>query len=91
MKEPPQVIFHYFHGILEDVAVSICSIEKSLSGIRHELLSLLPKDDVENKWTLLIRRLELISMFFYLSIVAAIILMFFFHGWYELFPPYARD
>ncbi len=51
---------------------------------RHELLSLLPQDDLDNQWLTIIRRLELISLALYLLIVFIILMLFFFHGWYQV-------
>ncbi len=60
-----------------------CSGAYGVCYFSHELLSLLPKDDVENQWAVIIRRLELVSLAFYLLLVFTCFFMFFFHGWYN--------
>uniref|UniRef100_A0A914W1P9 Neurotransmitter-gated ion-channel ligand-binding domain-containing protein n=1 Tax=Plectus sambesii TaxID=2011161 RepID=A0A914W1P9_9BILA len=76
------IMYQYFNQVLEDLLTSIIKIEQSLYGIRHELLSLLPRDDLNFKWNKVINRLEYLSLFFYCSLIFMTVMLFFFHGWY---------
>ncbi|VDK50881.1 unnamed protein product [Anisakis simplex] len=76
------LIYQYFTQILEDITKSVAKIECAVQGIREEIVSLLPQDDLYSKWQTVIRRLELISLMFYISLVGITAFMFFYHDWY---------
>lgn len=44
--------------------------------------AMLPEDDTNTRWQTIIRRLELISLSFYMSLLFATIFLFFYHDWY---------
>ncbi|TKR86385.1 hypothetical protein L596_010987 [Steinernema carpocapsae] len=76
------IVYQYFNQLLEDLTGSIVKIEKSVNGIRQELVSLIPQDDLNSKWQTVIRRLEIISLIFYVSLVFITMFLFFYHDWY---------
>ncbi|KAK0411126.1 hypothetical protein QR680_005497 [Steinernema hermaphroditum] len=76
------IVYQYFNQLLEDLSGSIVKIEKSVHGIRQELVSLIPQDDLNSKWQTVIRRLEIISLIFYVSLVLLTGFLFFYHDWY---------
>uniref|UniRef100_A0A1I8AAS0 Neur_chan_LBD domain-containing protein n=1 Tax=Steinernema glaseri TaxID=37863 RepID=A0A1I8AAS0_9BILA len=76
------IVYQYFNQLLEDLTGSIVKIEKSVHGIRQELVSLIPQDDLNSKWQTVIRRLEIISLIFYVSLIFLTMFLFFYHDWY---------
>lgn len=49
---------------------------------RRDLVTLLPRDELNLKWQKVIRRLELISLAFYFSLLFMNLFLFFYHDWY---------
>ncbi|CAI4231637.1 unnamed protein product [Auanema sp. JU1783] len=76
------VLYQYFEQVLEDLIGCVTHIEKSVSGIRQEMLSLVPQDDLNSRWQTVIRRLEIISLVFYVSVLFITMYLFFYHDWY---------
>uniref|UniRef100_A0A0M3IHW2 DRBM domain-containing protein n=1 Tax=Ascaris lumbricoides TaxID=6252 RepID=A0A0M3IHW2_ASCLU len=76
------LLYQYFNQLLEELMTSISKIEKAVHGIREEIVSLLPQDDLYSKWQTVIRRLEIISLVFYISLVCITVFLFFYHDWY---------
>ncbi|VDK77809.1 unnamed protein product [Litomosoides sigmodontis] len=66
----------------EHLIDTIRNIEASVNAIRTEMVNLLPQDNLRNRWQRVIRRLEIISLSFYVLLVAATIFLFFYHDWY---------
>ncbi|VDM45740.1 unnamed protein product [Toxocara canis] len=76
------LIYQYFNQLLEDLMTSVSKIENAVHGIREEIVSLLPQDDLNSRWQTVIRRLEIISLIFYVSLVCITVFLFFYHDWY---------
>ncbi|VDN05438.1 unnamed protein product [Thelazia callipaeda] len=66
----------------ECLITAVRNIEKSVNAIREEMTHLMPSDDLESKWRRVIRRLEIISLSFYVSLLAGTAFLFFYHDWY---------
>ncbi|VDM60843.1 unnamed protein product [Angiostrongylus costaricensis] len=49
---------------------------------RQDVISLKPYDDLNSKWQTVIRRLEIISLVFYVSVLFITMYLFFYHEWY---------
>ncbi|CAJ0582068.1 unnamed protein product, partial [Mesorhabditis spiculigera] len=76
------VVYQYFDQVLEDIIHSISGIEKNVANIRTEVVASLPKDDSSSQWQRAIRRLEIMSLLSYLSVLFITMLLFFYHDWY---------
>ncbi|VDO81985.1 unnamed protein product [Heligmosomoides polygyrus] len=76
------VLYQYFEQVLEDIITCAMRIEKSVGGIRQEMSTLKPHDDLNSKWQTVIRRLEIISLVFYVSVLFITMYLFFYHEWY---------
>uniref|UniRef100_A0A0R3RT18 Neur_chan_LBD domain-containing protein n=1 Tax=Elaeophora elaphi TaxID=1147741 RepID=A0A0R3RT18_9BILA len=61
---------------------TIRKIEASVNAIRAEMMNLVPQDNLQNRWQRVIRRLEIISLSFYVLLVAVTVFLFFYHDWY---------
>ncbi|MCP9262792.1 Acetylcholine receptor subunit alpha-type des-2 [Dirofilaria immitis] len=74
------------HGICnqswEYLIDMIRNIELSVNAIRSEMMNLMPQDNLQNKWQRVIRRLEIISLSFYVLLIAVTVFLFFYHDWY---------
>ncbi|VDN36025.1 unnamed protein product [Gongylonema pulchrum] len=66
----------------EQMVSALRNIEKAVLEIREEMTRLLPQDNLQNKGQQVIRRLEIISLSFYVSILALSAFLFFYHDWY---------
>ncbi|WKY10904.1 hypothetical protein Q1695_002896 [Nippostrongylus brasiliensis] len=76
------VLYQYFEQVLEDIITCVGKIENNVIGIRHEMSTLKPSDDLNSKWQTVIRRLEIISLVFYVSVLFITMYLFFYHEWY---------
>ncbi|CAJ0591570.1 unnamed protein product [Cylicocyclus nassatus] len=76
------VLYQYFEQVLEDIISCVGRIEKSVLGIREEVVNLKPLNDLHSKWQTVIRRLEIISLVFYVSVLFITMYLFFYHEWY---------
>uniref|UniRef100_A0A158P5T2 Neur_chan_LBD domain-containing protein n=1 Tax=Angiostrongylus cantonensis TaxID=6313 RepID=A0A158P5T2_ANGCA len=76
------VLYQYFEQVLEDIITCAVRIEKAVCGIRQDVISLKPYDDLNSKWQTVIRRLEIISLVFYVSVLFITMYLFFYHEWY---------
>ncbi|XGW02402.1 hypothetical protein V3C99_014439 [Haemonchus contortus] len=76
------VLYQYFEQVLEDIISCAARIEKNVGGIRQEVAKLKPLDDLNSKWQTVIRRLEIISLIFYVSVLFITMYLFFYHEWY---------
>jgi len=76
------ILYDYVNQTMEELSANIVKIEQSVNGIREEIVSLLPQDDLNSKWQVVIRRLELLSLFFYMSLIFMTMFLFFYHDWY---------
>uniref|UniRef100_A0A1I7XLC8 GPHR_N domain-containing protein n=1 Tax=Heterorhabditis bacteriophora TaxID=37862 RepID=A0A1I7XLC8_HETBA len=54
---------------------------KKASNFRQELVSQRPYSDMNTKWQTVIRRLEIISLVFYVSVLFVTMYLFFYHEW----------
>ncbi|VDK66283.1 unnamed protein product [Onchocerca ochengi] len=61
---------------------TIRNIEASVIAIRSEMTNLMPQDNLRSRWQRVIRRLEIISLSFYVLLVAVTVFLFFYHDWY---------
>ncbi|KAH7700701.1 CBN-LGC-31 protein, partial [Aphelenchoides avenae] len=73
------VTHQFFNQLVDEVATSINRLEKSVTGVRRDLVTLLPRDELNTKWQKVIRRLELISLAFYFSLLFMSLFLFFYH------------
>ncbi|EYC08267.1 hypothetical protein Y032_0067g80 [Ancylostoma ceylanicum] len=76
------VLYQYFEQVLEDIVTCAGRIENSVAGIRQEVINLKPLNDLHSKWQTVIRRLEIISLVFYVSVLFITMYLFFYHEWY---------
>ncbi|CAD6189683.1 unnamed protein product [Caenorhabditis auriculariae] len=76
------VLYQYYEQALEDIANCMTTIEKSVDGIRNDMVALMPQDNANAKWPTVIRRLEVISLIFYVSVLFVTMYLFFYHDWY---------
>lgn len=61
---------------------TIKNMEASVNAIRAKIVNLMPQDNFETRWQRVIRRLELISLSFYVLLIAVTVFLFFSHDWY---------
>uniref|UniRef100_A0A1I7VAK5 Neurotransmitter-gated ion-channel transmembrane domain-containing protein n=1 Tax=Loa loa TaxID=7209 RepID=A0A1I7VAK5_LOALO len=61
---------------------TIRNIEASVNAIRAEMMNLVPQDNLQSRWQRVIRRLEIISLSFYVMLLAVTAFLFFYHDWY---------
>ncbi|VBB32884.1 unnamed protein product [Acanthocheilonema viteae] len=61
---------------------TIRNIETSVNAIRAEMMNLMPQDNLQSRWQRVIRRLEIISLSFYVLLIAVTVFLFFYHDWY---------
>ncbi|KAI6199832.1 Acetylcholine receptor subunit alpha-type des-2 [Aphelenchoides besseyi] len=76
------LLYQYFGQQVEDMNGTISRIEKSMTDIKHDVNRLVPQEAIKNRWQTVIRRLELISLSFYMSLLFATTFLFFYHDWY---------
>uniref|UniRef100_A0A7E4UVV3 Neur_chan_LBD domain-containing protein n=1 Tax=Panagrellus redivivus TaxID=6233 RepID=A0A7E4UVV3_PANRE len=76
------LVYQYFNQLLEDAMTCIQRIDASVGGIRHELANMKPDHSADKKWHAVIRRLELMSLAFYVSMMFITMFLFFNHAWY---------
>ncbi|KAK6754847.1 hypothetical protein RB195_013682 [Necator americanus] len=76
------VLYQYFEQVLEDIINCTGRIEKVVTGMRQDVVNLKPLDDLNSKWQTVIRRLEIISLVFYVSVLFITMYLFFYHEWY---------
>ncbi|KAI6213600.1 Neur-chan-memb domain-containing protein [Aphelenchoides besseyi] len=76
------LLYQYFGQQVEDMNGTINRIEKSMTDIKHDVNRLVPQEAIKNRWQTVIRRLELISLAFYMSLLFATTFLFFYHDWY---------
>ena len=69
-------------NILEGMALSFSRLTDTIHSIRNDISALIPQNDLDRDWQLAIRRLEICSLVFYISLLVATMLLFFFHDWY---------
>ncbi|CAD5231436.1 unnamed protein product [Bursaphelenchus xylophilus] len=76
------LLYQYFGQQIEDLSALIQRIERSVKDIKGDMVALLPQDDINSKWQTVIRRLELLSLSFYMSLLFTTAFLFFYHDWY---------
>uniref|UniRef100_A0AC35U184 Neur_chan_LBD domain-containing protein n=1 Tax=Rhabditophanes sp. KR3021 TaxID=114890 RepID=A0AC35U184_9BILA len=74
--------YQYFSTTLEEAMKVFESVETSVANIRKDMSQMIPQDDIHGKWQVVIRRLELISLMFYVSLLFSTMFLFFYHDWY---------
>uniref|UniRef100_A0A0N5AYV8 Neur_chan_LBD domain-containing protein n=1 Tax=Syphacia muris TaxID=451379 RepID=A0A0N5AYV8_9BILA len=68
--------------LLNNLFVVVAKIENSVHEIREEVTSMIPQEELCDKWQTAITRLEMLSLVFYVSLVLIAMLLFFYHDWY---------
>ncbi|KAI6189863.1 Neur-chan-memb domain-containing protein [Aphelenchoides bicaudatus] len=76
------LLYQYFGQQLEELTGAIVKIERSMSDMGQDIKSMIPDENQQNRWQTVIRRLELISLSFYLSMLCVTTFLFFYHDWY---------
>ncbi|KAI6229764.1 Acetylcholine receptor subunit alpha-type des-2 [Aphelenchoides fujianensis] len=66
------LLYQYFGQQLEELG----------GTIREGVKRMIPQEDLNSRWQTVIRRLELISLAFYMSLLFATTFLFFYHDWY---------
>lgn len=89
------LIYQYYEQALEDIANGVTRMDRSIAEIRYsgrkekltqtqfrsEMMTLIPQEDINTKWQAVIRRLELLSLVFYVSVLFTTMYLFFYHDW----------
>jgi hypothetical protein len=68
--------------LLEGMAQTFAQLTAAVQAIRLDLAALMPQNDLDGDWQKAIRRLELCSLAFYISLLFLTMLLFFYHDWY---------
>ncbi|CAB3397308.1 unnamed protein product [Caenorhabditis bovis] len=76
------LIYQYYEQALEDIANGVTQMDSIIKEIRQEMINFLPQDDSKTAWQAVIRRLEIISLIFYISVLFVTMYLFFYHDWY---------
>ncbi|CAO4382033.1 unnamed protein product [Caenorhabditis nigoni] len=76
------LIYQYYEQALEDIANGVTRMDRTIAEIRSEMMTLIPQEDINTKWQAVIRRLELLSLVFYVSVLFTTMYLFFYHDWY---------
>uniref|UniRef100_A0A8R1HUY6 Neurotransmitter-gated ion-channel ligand-binding domain-containing protein n=1 Tax=Caenorhabditis japonica TaxID=281687 RepID=A0A8R1HUY6_CAEJA len=76
------LIYQYYEQALEDIANGVSRMDRTIAEIRSEMMTLIPQEDINTKWQAVIRRLELLSLIFYVSVLFTTMYLFFYHDWY---------
>uniref|UniRef100_A0A1I7UEW0 Neurotransmitter-gated ion-channel transmembrane region n=1 Tax=Caenorhabditis tropicalis TaxID=1561998 RepID=A0A1I7UEW0_9PELO len=76
------LIYQYYEQALEDIASGVGRMDRTIAEIRSEMMTLIPQEDINTKWQAVIRRLELLSLVFYVSVLFTTMYLFFYHDWY---------
>ncbi|KAI1723273.1 neurotransmitter-gated ion-channel ligand binding domain-containing protein [Ditylenchus destructor] len=90
------LIYECFHQLVEELVGCAERIERTIHSIRHDLSSSQRNDysqhplarspsletEDETKWQRAIRRMELISLAFYVTLLFTTMFLFFYHDWY---------
>ncbi|GMR59583.1 hypothetical protein PMAYCL1PPCAC_29778, partial [Pristionchus mayeri] len=76
------LIYQYFDQAIEDLIQYIDKIERCVEIIRKDLRALVPQDDLNSRWQTVIRRLEVMSLVFYVAVLFVTMFLFFYHDWY---------
>uniref|UniRef100_A0A0N5B6T9 Neur_chan_LBD domain-containing protein n=1 Tax=Strongyloides papillosus TaxID=174720 RepID=A0A0N5B6T9_STREA len=86
MNNVPNFQVDLFQQNLSNILSSMLSILSTISGtcinVRKEMSNMIPQDDYNGKWQVVIRRLELISLMFYITLLFSTMFLFFYHDWY---------
>uniref|UniRef100_A0AC35G6Z8 Neurotransmitter-gated ion-channel ligand-binding domain-containing protein n=1 Tax=Panagrolaimus sp. PS1159 TaxID=55785 RepID=A0AC35G6Z8_9BILA len=76
------IVYQYFNQILEDALGSMQKIEGHIQGMRQQMAEMKPSHDQDRKWQDVIRRLEIMSLLFYVTLLFTTMFLFFNHSWY---------
>ncbi|CAI5450464.1 unnamed protein product [Caenorhabditis angaria] len=63
------LIYQYYEQALEDIANGVTRMHKSIDDIRRDMSQLMPQEDISATWQTVIRRLEIISLVVYVTIL----------------------
>uniref|UniRef100_A0AAF5CYP8 Neurotransmitter-gated ion-channel ligand-binding domain-containing protein n=1 Tax=Strongyloides stercoralis TaxID=6248 RepID=A0AAF5CYP8_STRER len=69
-------------NILTSMLTTLSTVSEICLNIRKEMSNMIPQDDYSGKWQVVIRRLELISLMFYITLLFSTMFLFFYHDWY---------
>uniref|UniRef100_A0A0N4Z6V6 Neur_chan_LBD domain-containing protein n=1 Tax=Parastrongyloides trichosuri TaxID=131310 RepID=A0A0N4Z6V6_PARTI len=69
-------------SILSSMFTILSTVSGTVLNIRKEMANMIPHDDYNGKWQVVIRRLELISLMFYITLLFSTMFLFFYHDWY---------
>ncbi|KAL3085156.1 hypothetical protein niasHS_010225 [Heterodera schachtii] len=76
------LLYQCFQQLIDELAFGLCRLERNVQGIRQDIVSMTPQNDMESDWQKAIRRLELLSLVFYVSLLFTTMWLFFYHDWY---------
>ncbi|VDD96377.1 unnamed protein product [Enterobius vermicularis] len=68
--------------LLNNLVLVVAKIEDSVHEIRDDMMAMLPQEDLRDKRETAIKRLEMLSLVFYVSLVLIAMFLFFYHDWY---------
>ncbi|PAV58878.1 hypothetical protein WR25_08874 [Diploscapter pachys] len=74
------IIYQYFEQVLEDIIHGVGKCERIIQGIREDIAHRNHDDD--KVWQVVIRRMEILSLIFYVGVLFVTIYLFFYHDWY---------
>ena len=88
------IVYQYFEQVLEDIIHGVGKCERIIQGIRYlEFIDFERRidfrEDIAHRnhdddkvWQVVIRRMEILSLIFYVGVLFVTIYLFFYHDWY---------
>uniref|UniRef100_A0A914HCW4 Neurotransmitter-gated ion-channel ligand-binding domain-containing protein n=1 Tax=Globodera rostochiensis TaxID=31243 RepID=A0A914HCW4_GLORO len=76
------LFYQCFQQLIEEITFGLGRMERTVQSIRQDMASMVPQNDMESDWQKAIRRLELLSLVFYVSLLSTTMWLFFYHDWY---------